>query len=387
MVTHPAAVSGHGSTRSGRGLNVIELVNSLDTGGAERMAATLALNLRARGASVRIVCLRDLGTMPIPVERFQKAGVELVPLLKSDGFSTNTMRALITRIREWKTNVVHTHNPLVHHYGAMAGRLGGARAVVNTVHGISTLDMASWAKALFWASCLMTDRMVGVCPIVGETLRTRYLLDKEKTTVINNGIELERFLSTKARSTDGRFVFGTVGRLVPVKDQRTLLEAFAIVFRGNPHCRLEILGDGELREGLEKHARALGVSETVCFRGFSRDIPEFLAQLDTFVMSSLSEGLPLTVLEAMAAGLPIVATSVGGVVRLVEDAGCGWLCPPAQPAALARTMCQAMETEGRARMGEQGRAAALRDYSLTKMTTDYENLFLELLNGNSTPSR
>ena len=351
------------------------------------MAASLALSLRSRGASVRIVCLRNLGNMSIPEERFQKAGVELVPLCKNDGFSAKTLETLTRRMREWKIDVVHTHNPLVNHYGALAARLGGARVTVSTIHGISTLSMPDWAKALFWASCLITDRLVGVCPIVGETLRNRYLLEKEKTTVINNGIEQEKFLGVKPRPTDGRFVFGTVGRLVPVKDQRTLLEAFAMVLRSHPHGRLEILGDGELREDLEKRAQVLGVSEAVSFRGFSRDTAGFLAQLDTFVMSSLSEGLPLTVLEAMAAGLPIVATSVGGVVRLVEDAGCGWLCPPAQPAALARAMRQAMETESRTRMGEQGRAAVLRDYSVAKMSADYENLFVQLLNGNSTTPR
>jgi len=160
-----------------------------------------------------------------------------------------------------------------------------------------------------------------------------------------------------------------------------LLEAFCRVYRADPRCRLEILGDGELREDLEKHARVLGVGEAVCFRGFSRDIAGFLSRLDTFVMSSLSEGLPLTVLEAMAAGLPIVATSVGGVVRLVEDAGCGWLCPPAQPTALANAMRMAMDTKERVSMGEQGRVTVLRDYSLAKMTADYENLFAEILNG------
>jgi glycosyltransferase involved in cell wall biosynthesis len=362
-------------------LNIVELVNSLDTGGAERMAASLALHLQSRGASVRIVCLRDLGNMPIPLETFQKAGVELVALLKADGFSATTLRTLAGHIREWKTDVVHTHNPLVNHYGAMAARLGGARVAVSTIHGISTLDMPGWAKGLFWASCLITDRLVGVCPVVRETLRSRYVLPTKKTIVINNGIELARFLSVKPRLADGRFVFGTVGRLVPVKDHRRLLEAFAIVLSTHPHCRLEILGEGELKEELEEHARALGVSESVCFRGFSREIPEFLSQLDVFVMSSLSEGLPLAVLEAMAAGLPIVATGVGGVVHLVEDAGCGWLSPPAHAAALARAMRQAIETESRAALGEQGRAAVLRDYSVAKMTADYENLFRQLLNG------
>lgn len=362
-------------------MNILELVNSLDTGGAERMAASLSLGLQSRGASVRIVCLRTLGNMPIPEERFQKAGVELVPLFKNDGFSTKTLETLTRRVREWKIDVVHTHNPLVHHYGAMAAQLGGARVTVSTIHGISTLNMPGWAKALFWACGLISDRMVGVCPIVGETLRDRYLFERSKVIVINNGIELEKFSLVQPRPADGQFVFGTVGRLVPVKDQGTLLEAFAMVIRRYPHCRLEILGDGELRADLEARALELGVSGSVCFRGFSRDIAGFLGQLDTFVMSSLSEGLPLTVLEAMAAGLPIVATSVGGIVRLVGDAGCGWLCPPAQPDALAQAMFQAIETENRIPMGERGRASVLKEYSLTKMTADYENLFLQLLQG------
>lgn len=362
-----------------RHLNIVELVNSLDTGGAERMAASLALNLRGRGATVRVVCLRHLGNMPLSESEFQNAGIELVPLFKDDGFSVRTLRTLTDRIKDWKIDVVHTHNPLVNHYGAMAARLGGARAVVSTIHGISTLNMPGWAKTVFWMSCLMTDRLVGVCPIVGETLRRHYMLETHKTTVINNGIELEKFLRIKPRPTANPFVFGTVGRLVPVKDQKTLLEAFAAVVRSRPNCRLEILGDGELRPQLEKQAQLLGLHQSVRFRGFSRDIPEFLAELDAFVMSSLSEGLPLTVLEAMAAGLPIVATSVGGVIRLVEDAGCGWLCPAAQPAALAFSMLQALESGNKRVLGDRGRASVLRDYSVAKMTADYEALFLRLL--------
>lgn len=348
------------------------------------MAATLALNLKGRGANVRVVCLRNLGNMPLPEEDFQKAGIELVPLFKDDGFSVKTLRMLAARIKGWKIDVVHTHNPLVNHYGAMAARLGGARAVVSTIHGISTLNMPSWAKMVFWMSCLMTDRVVGVCPVVGETLRRQYLLESDKISVINNGIELEKLLSIKPRPATSPFVFGTVGRLVPVKDQSTLLEAFAAVVRSHPNCRLEILGDGELRPRLEEQVQLLGLRQSVHFRGFSRDIPGFLAALDAFVMSSLSEGLPLTVLEAMAASLPIVATSVGGVIRLVEDAGCGWLCPAAQPAALAFAMHQAIESGNRAVLGERGRAAVLRDYSVAKMTADYEALFLWLLNGKKT---
>lgn len=362
-------------------MRILELINTLETGGAERIVATLAVELAALGQTVHVIALRDTGIMPVSEERFREAGVALTALNKADGFSLRALGALVSYVRRNRIEVVHTHNHLVHHYGVLAARLGGARAVVNTVHGVSTLRMQPWAKSLYRLSCLLTDRVVSVCSAVDRATRSTLRLTGRRATVVYNGIAVDDLLAVEPRCPDGRFVFGTMGRLAPIKDHRNLIEAFAQVRRVHPHCRLEILGRGEMREDLERFAGSLGVSDAVGLRGFSLDLAGFLSRLDCFVLSSKSEGLPLSLLEAMAAGVPVVATAVGGVPELIQGARCGWLCPPERPSKLAAAMEQAVASGDRERMGERARTCVLERYSLPRMARAYLDLFGELLPG------
>jgi len=365
-------------------MNVLELIETLDTGGAERMVSCLALSMRAQGDSVSIVCLRDLGRMPIPREHFDEAGVNLVELNKTDGFSPKAVRQLLDYVRDQNFDVIHTHNPQVNHYGALVARLGSIPVLVNTLHGTSTLGMPRWALALYRVSCAGTTRVVPVCKAVDVELRQRLGLSPYKTAVIYNGIDLSELQTLPVRAPDGEFVFGTMGRLVPVKDHRSLLEAFHIVKQRHAHCRLEILGFGELEDDLKNLAETLGISGSVVFRGFSSDVGSFLRGIDAFVLSSVSEGLPLTLLEGMAAGKPIVSTAVGGVPELVQDAECGWLSEPSQPQRLAEIMMQAVESPDLEEKGRRGRRQAIARYSVEAMTAQYRALFGELL-GSRTP--
>lgn len=359
-------------------MRILELIDSLDTGGAEKMASSLALNLKSRDHSVHIACLREKGKMPVAEERFREAGVRILELKKPDGFSLPTVAQLARYVREHRFEVIHAHNPLVLHYAVLASRLCRVPAV-NTVHGISTLSMQPWAEKLFWTSCRLTDRVVPVCRAVEEVIRQRHPLRRSRLATIYNGIEVNELVNIPRRTADGNIVFGTVGRLVPVKDQQNLLRAFATVARQDPRCRLEIVGDGELRGKLEQLAGELGIAGLVRFHGLRSDIPQLLTRFDIFVLSSLSEGLPLTMLEAMAAGLPVIGTSVGGVIEIIETAGCGWLCPPGKPAALANVMAESANREDRAERGMRGRSAVLRQYSVSAMTANYLALFEELI--------
>jgi glycosyltransferase involved in cell wall biosynthesis len=178
---------------------------------------------------------------------------------------------------------------------------------------------------------------------------------------------------------NGKFVFGMVGRLAPVKDHITLLDAYARVCSQEPTVQLELLGDGPLYNTLRQRADALGIGDRVVFHRSSLDADKFLARLDTFVLSSLSEGLPLSLLEGMAAGLPVVATSVGAIPELVQASQCGWLCPPAQPAALSAALLTSLRCGQRSEWGARGRDYVLRNNSVTAMTLAYERLFEGLL--------
>jgi glycosyltransferase involved in cell wall biosynthesis len=172
-----------------------------------------------------------------------------------------------------------------------------------------------------------------------------------------------------------------VGRLAPVKDHQTLLRAFALLSGRYPNARLEILGDGPLRASLASVANELGIANRVRLQPPTLDVAAFLARLHTFVICSLNEGLPLTLIEGMAAGLPVVATSVGGMPELVRGAGCGWLAPPANPVELASRMEAAINSTSRTELGMRGRRYALEFHSLAAMADAYERLFEGLLGG------
>jgi glycosyltransferase involved in cell wall biosynthesis len=357
-------------------MHITELVDSLEIGGAERMAADLAQGLQRRGHTVSVVCLRRSGPV---AECLRDANIEVVTLEKGEGLSLSALRKLSAYLEHKQVDVVHTHNPLTHHYGTVAGRRMGVPVVVNTFHGPSNLTGFGRTQAIFEASCLLSDRVVACCQAVDAHLRRITFVAKRKLSVIPNGISLEKFTRIPARTQNGKIVFGTVGRLVPVKDHINLLEAFAEVCSQEPDVQLELLGDGPLYSALQQRADGLGIASRVILHRASLDAEKFLARLDVFVLCSRSEGLPLSLLEAMAAALPVVATSVGAVPELVHGARCGWLCPSAQPAALASAMLNSLQCRQRNEWGLRGREYVVEHNSVAAMTLAYEQLFENLL--------
>jgi glycosyltransferase involved in cell wall biosynthesis len=355
-------------------MRIAELVNTLEIGGAERVVVDLTLGMHERGHDVSVICLRETGPLSAPLE----AGVEVRAFHKADGFSFGTVRRLAKYLRDKRIDVVHTHNPLVHHYGVLAGRLAGASVILNTVHGIMNLNNGGLTRRVFELTCWQTDRVVAVCKTARDYFQQNTMIPERKLTVIYNGIPMDNFLAISPRRGGPEFVFGAVGRMVPVKDHGMLLRALALVRGLGFRCRLEILGDGPLRPELEQLARDLDLAENVRFHGFRSDVWNFLAGVDAFVLCSLSEGLPLTVLEAMAAGLPVIATSVGGVPELIEDAQCGWLCPPSQTNRLSDMMVAAIQSAELGEMGKRAREKA-KAYSVVRMVDEYESLFRSLL--------
>jgi glycosyltransferase involved in cell wall biosynthesis len=357
-------------------MRILELVNTLEIGGAERMVADLSRELASKGHTVVVACLRRSGPL---AERLRLPGIEIVEFNKKDeGFSLKVARSLGRLLKSNCIDVVHTHNPLVHHYGLIGARLAHVPVVVNTLHGPANVKPFDAATVLFELGCLLSDRVVSCCAAVATHLRQTTLIAGRKSVVIPNGIPVEIFGRAGERRRDGEFVFGTVGRLVPVKDHRSLIQAFARVAR-EKQCRLEVLGDGPLRNELEEAARAAGVADSVRFLGAGLDVGAFLSGIDAFVLSSLSEGLPLTVLEAMASGLPVLSTEVGAVPELVNSARCGWIVPPGDADALAAAMLEAATASDLAERGGRARDYVRGEYSTTVMASGYESLFTSLL--------
>jgi glycosyltransferase involved in cell wall biosynthesis/peptidoglycan/xylan/chitin deacetylase (PgdA/CDA1 family) len=361
-------------------MRIVHLIDSLDCGGAEQVATSLAIHQSLQGHSVWVVCLRDLGPRPVDTSELGRAGVEILMLGKPPGFHVATLRRLTAFLKDQQIEVMHAHNHIVHHYGAAAARWAGAPAILNTLHGTASLQTASsWTKALFWFSCFISNRVVSVCPQVHTVFQKSFPLPPKKLCIVDNGIDLARFLGIPRHPPRETVTFGIIGRFDPVKDHKNLLYAFAILRKRHPHVQLRLLGDGALRHDLEELARTLSISDDVHFEGFSLDIARFLRNIDIYVLSSRSEGLPLTLLEAMGAALPVVATAVGEVPSILSNARCGWLCPPSNPDRLAEAMETAIQEPDLATFGARGRNAADKYYSLQRMARDYESLYDTLL--------
>jgi glycosyltransferase involved in cell wall biosynthesis len=200
--------------------------------------------------------------------------------------------------------------------------------------------------------------------------------------VIRNGIPLDGFLARPASpgSRLPRIRFGTIGRLVPAKGHSILIDAFALVCRSAPAVELSIFGYGSLAAELAGQIARLGLEGRVRLEGRTEDSPGALADLDVFVLSSVNEGLPLVILEAMAAGLPILSTSVGGVPEVLPKES-SWLCPPGDTGALAGAMLRAVECGDLRERGETSRRVAAAGYGLEHMVRRYEDLYRRLMPG------
>ena len=351
---------------------VLHVLLSLEIGGMEQMAADLVRSLDRTRFNPVVACVQMLGPIAAELEA-QKIRVIQVPAMPR--FLSFLYPGPLLRImREIRPDMVHVHSGCWYKV-AIAARLAGVRRLIYTEHGRTFPDPRLYIvlDRLFgrW-----TERVVAVSAELADYLREVVEIPADKVTVIINGIDLKKF-RLSAPSTSGQPVrIGVVARLAPVKDLGTLLRAMQIVVRTAPETRLEVVGDGPERQSLEQLVTELGITDHVCFHGFRRDIPEVLAGLDIFTLTSLSEGTSMTILEAMSAGKPVVATRVGGNPSIIEEGVNGFLVPAGQPEALAQALlCLVGDVGLRQRIGTSNRNKSLKTYGLQTMTKQYEQLY------------
>jgi glycosyltransferase involved in cell wall biosynthesis len=371
-------------------MRLVQFVNNLDMGGLERMVLDLAQCQLAEGHETAIYCLTHPGRLAADAER---SGIKIHSFEKPGGPSPGIVLKIARQLRIDRPDVLHSHNHLVHHYGVVAGKLAGVPVLVNTRHGservmsssptgsfVSNLPVDRISDLIYRATLPFVDSVV----LISEATRRFYVQHRgvpaSKARVILNGAHLEKFLESPAHpgGSPSRIRFGTAARLVPVKDHYTLLRAFATVVRDIPHAELEIAGDGPLRRELEAFTNKQNLSERVKFVGALPDTPKFLSELDIFVLSSLSEGMPISLLEAMAAGLPIVSTRAGGVDEVAIEGQNAFLAEPADVDGLAHAMVKMAKRADLAEMGAIGREKVKTGFRIENSWAEYNKLFLSL---------
>ena len=373
-----------------KAMRIVQFVYNLDSGGLERLAVDLAQCQLAEGHEPTIYCLTHPGRLAAEAAEL---GISVRCFDKQAGPHPSTAWKIAKQLRIDRPDVLHTHNHLVHHYGVAAGVLARIPVIVNTRHraehylvsapdGSQMTPKTTGRKSdwLFRATMPWTGKVVMISEATRKFFVQHRGIPLAKTQVILNGAHVERFFKVPAHpgSAPPRVRFGIAARLVPEKDHFTLLRAFAAVLNEIPGAELQIAGDGPLRERLSAFAKELNTGNRVTFLGTLPDTAHFLSQLDIFVLSSLNEGLPLSILEAMAAGLPVVATRAGGVEEAAIDGQTAFLVNPGDSNALAQAMIQMVREPNLARMGAAGRKVVQTKFRIEHSWQEYYKLFLSL---------
>jgi glycosyltransferase involved in cell wall biosynthesis len=360
-----------------RPLEVLHVITRLIVGGAQENTLETALLLDPDRFRATILTGPEAGPEGSLIEEGRRRGAEIVvePALRRalhPGADAVAFLRLARRIRRGAFDVVHTHSSKAGILGRWAARWVGTPLVVHTVHGWSFhAHQPAWQRSLFVAlersAARCADRLVAVSERdVGKGLAAG-IGSAAKYTVVRSAIDMDCFrfsaeLRSAARSRwrlpEDVPVVGTVTRLSPQKDPLSFVEAAARVARAHPRVHFVVVGDGPLREAAGRRAAALGLGERILWLGLRRDVAKILSGLDLFVLTSLWEGLPRALVQAMATGLPVVASAVDGNAELVEDGVSGRLVPPGRPEEAARAINELLAAPViRAQMGQ---AAALR---------------------------
>jgi glycosyltransferase involved in cell wall biosynthesis len=367
-------------------VRILLLSTSMGMGGADQQLLSAALGLRERGHEVRIVSLTPLGEMGA---RAQAAGLTTESLEMRRGVpDPRGLARLVKLVHAWQPSVLHSH--MLHaNLMARAVRLfARVPAVVSTIHNIyegGRLRMMGYR---------LTNGLVDHVTIISQAAADRFIRDRIVPAglleVVPNGVDTERYRAVPAGTRErlrrslglgSEFAWLAVGRFETAKDYPTMLRAFVRVRARHPEAVLLLVGRGSLQAETEALAQDLGLASGVRFVGTREDVPEFMTVADGYVMSSAWEGMPMVLLEAAAASLPIVATRVGGNQEVVQDGATGYLAPPGNDEALAAAMLRLMalpEGERRA-MGARGHDHVRRHYGLARVVDRYEAAYREVL--------
>jgi glycosyltransferase involved in cell wall biosynthesis len=367
-------------------MRIFFLSTSMGMGGADSQLLAAARELRARGHDVLIVSLTALGPMGLQA---RQAGIPTESLDMPRGVpDPRGIVRLVRMIRKCRPDVVHSHMWHANLLARAVRLVTPVPALVSTIHNI--YEGGPLRMAAYRLTNGLTDHITIISQVAADRFIRERIVPEELVTVIPNGVDPELFRNVppgtreELRSSLGlgeRFLWLAVGRFEIAKDYPNMLRAFARVHRTHPDAVLLLVGRGSLQEETEALVRELALDESVRFLGVRNDVPALANAADGYVMSSAWEGMPMVLLEAAAAGLPIVTTRVGGNEEVVLDGQTGFLPPPRDDAALASAMLRLMElseAERRA-MGERGREHLRTNFALRRVVERWEGVYRDVL--------
>jgi len=366
---------------------ILHLLNNFGDSSITRIVRDLVIHLGSGDFTWHVGGLDGVGDQQ---DTFDRHGAGVAVFGNAGADFTETRRRVREYVEENRIDIVHSHTPrsLLTLRMALGGR--HRQRHVATKHILNSPGDRRWGLLYSLVDRLLLyapDHLVAVSGKVMRGITACPGIRTGRISLIRNAVDNTHCHMPEQRDacraelglTPGQVLIGTTGRLEKVKRYDLLLRGFSKVHEAFPRSRLMIAGDGTLRNALEELARGLGIRDSVIWTGFRKDIPRLLAAMDVYIMSSVNEGLSLSILEAMAAGKPVVITDVGGARELVEDGKTGLLIPPGSAEAIARGVTALLGDPVRmSELARAGREYVVREYSLERMMESYGRLYRAL---------
>ena len=354
-------------------MKILQVIPYFCFGGAETMCENLTYALTRMGHDVTVVSLYNEQT-PI-ARRMEEAGIRILYLDKKLGLDLSMVSKLRKIMRQERPDVVHTHLDVIK-YAVAAAKLSGIRRCFHTVHNVAHEEAEGRLQKIINTIYFKLGWSVPVAlsPEVKRTIVSFYGLPEGKVPMIYNGVDLGKCLAKEQYGLSAPAKLLHVGRFNEQKNHKGLLDAYRKILEAYPDCCLQLIGDGSLQEQTEQYAETLGIREKVFFLGNQSNIYPSLHQADIFLLPSRFEGMPMTIIEAMGTGLPIVATAVGGVPDMLENKVSGMLVP-CDPDEVAQAVLQLLKQENlREMLGANARQES-RKFDAGHMAQCYYDLY------------
>lgn len=370
-------------------IKIAYVINNLNIGGAEKLLLSTVLKINKDRFDVTVLSMLE-GEDLLP--DFNNAGIEVVAIGMNNKRDISGFVKLYKFFKINHVNIVHTHLLEADIFGRYAALLAGVPVILSTEHSVEPWKIRP--KNLKTHLRLLLDRWIikhttGIISIsdkIKELLIIYLKIEETKIFVIKNGIDLTKTYHTgKNTKSNWPLVVGSVGRLVEAKGYKYLLHAFKKINMLYPETKLMIAGDGPLKSDLTNLSASLNITQHVTFTGMLNNIPEFLEKIDIFVLSSIQEGLPIALLEAMAAHKAIIATNIGGIPEVIQHRKDGLLIEPANVIDLENAILKLITNDKkRDSFAHNAREKVVNNFNLNKTVNDLEALYINLTSRQNT---
>ncbi len=353
-------------------IKLIHIIPTLSMGGAERLLVDISKNLSKDIFDIEVICIVSSGIWKMELET---AGIKVSVMGKKKGFSLKVFFTLLKMLKEKKPDIVHTHLFGADFYGRIVAYLAKVKTIVSTEHNLNFSE-GFVRRILKRITNNLADVIIAVSEAVKDYAIKKEGADPRKVQVILNGVKINKFLNTKRDYNKNELIIGSVGRLEKQKGYDLLLEA---IFKAKDQAiKCEIVGEGKERDYLEKRIHELRLFDQVKFIGQREDTPDFLNNIDIFVLPSRWEGLGIVILEAGLSGLPVIASNIDGIKEIIDDNQNGLLFEKANTDDLSDKL-KTLLTDGEKRkeLGESLQDKIKNNFDIKKIAEKYQKLYLE----------